>query len=276
LKQGYDLPFSPDVHLLKAGQGCGDVSGRRAFTTMAAPYSEPMVGSMSRALPSLRMIIRAAAMPVAACTFFLIAGLVIFAASVTRFAATQTATVPIAAVDGIVVLTGGKHRVIEGLKLFEHARARRILISGVHPLTTREQLKRRAGVSQTLFSCCVDVGYKALDTSGNADETASWVDVWGFKRIAVVTSNYHMPRGLLELSRALPGTELVPHPVRSSTYGSGPWWTNAQAIRIVTIEYLKWLPAMARYGTAWTRGRLPDTIATTRQTATTTAIAVKP
>jgi uncharacterized SAM-binding protein YcdF (DUF218 family) len=231
---------------------------------------------MSRAEPRLQLIARAAAVPVAAAAFALLAGLVIFAASVARFAPSHAVADPVAVTDGIVVLTGGEHRVIEGLKLFERTRARRILISGVHHLTTREDLKRRATVPQALFACCVDVGYKALDTSGNADETAAWADAWGFRRIAVVTSNYHMPRGLLELSRALPGVELVPHPVLSSTYGTGPWWTNASAIRIVTVEYLKWLPAMGRYGTAWVIGRLPDTTTVSRQTATVTVIATRP
>jgi uncharacterized SAM-binding protein YcdF (DUF218 family) len=222
---------------------------------------------------------RMAAVPVAAVTFAFLAGWVIFAASVARFATPMPTAIPqrdfanapaalvdpTAPTDGIVVLTGGEHRVLEGLQLFERSRARRILISGVHPQTTREDIKRRAKIPQALFSCCVDVGYKALDTSGNAIETADWAAAWGFKRIMVVTSNYHMPRGLLELSRALPGTELVPHPVRSSTYGSGHWWTSASAIRIVTIEYVKSLPVMAKFGMVWASNRLADATTSTRR-----------
>lgn len=197
--------------------------------------------------PFLRQSLRGMAVPVAMTGFGLLAGLMIFAASASRF----TPTMPRSGlVDAVVVLTGGEHRVREGLRLFEETRARRILISGVHHQTTREELKRRAGrgVAPTLFSCCVDVGYRALDTTGNADEAAFWAATWGFKRIAVVTSTYHMPRGLLELSRALPNADLVPHAVTSPTFGAGRWWTSPTTIRIIAIEYAKALPALARLG----------------------------
>ena len=42
--------------------------------------------------------------------------------------------------DAIVVLTGGQARVSEAVRLLEEGHANRLLISGVHPGTTREQL----------------------------------------------------------------------------------------------------------------------------------------
>lgn len=222
---------------------------------------------MSRPWPLSSITLRAAATPLAAMAFALLAGLVIFAASVARFATPATGDL-MPGMDGVVVLTGGEHRVREGYRLFEQTGARRLLISGVNRQTTRDDLKRRANIPPALFACCVDVGYRALDTMGNAAETAMWADAWGFRRIAVVTSSYHMPRGLLELSRALPGLELVPHPVQSPTYGSGPWWTNANATRLLLVEYLKALPAMARYGVGWLSGRGHGVIAVAHQPAT--------
>ncbi len=149
--------------------------------------------------------------------------------------------------DAVVVLTGGELRVREGLKLFAEGAGRRLLISGVNRATTKDDLRRRSGVQGLLFDCCVDVGYVALDTFGNAIETQQWLKTWGFRRLVVVTSNYHMPRSLMELGRALPNVELVPHAVVSQHYRGDEWWKHPSAIKLVVTEYVKFLPAAARW-----------------------------
>ena len=68
-----------------------------------------------------------------------------------------------------------------------------------------------------------------------------------FKRIIVVTSSYHMPRSLTELRRTMPGVELVPHPVISHRLHTQRWWTDAYTARVLFAEYVKFLPAAARY-----------------------------
>jgi uncharacterized SAM-binding protein YcdF (DUF218 family) len=196
----------------------------------------------------LRRAVTTLGLLVAGAAFALLAGFVVFAASISRFGSEGAVVLAQNPADGIVVLTGGALRVSEGLKLFEHAEAKRILISGVNRRTSREDLQRRTGLPQTLFDCCVDVGREALDTSGNAAETRAWASTWGFKRLAVVTSHYHMPRGLAELARALPHVELVPYSVVAQAYPTERWWMNAGAIRIAMIEYVKFLPSVARLG----------------------------
>jgi uncharacterized SAM-binding protein YcdF (DUF218 family) len=149
--------------------------------------------------------------------------------------------------DAVVVLTGGELRVREGLRVFAGGAGRRILISGVNRATSRDDLRRRSGVDSILFDCCVDVGYLALDTFGNAAETRAWLHTWGFNRLVVVTSNYHMARSLMELGRALPHVELVPHAVVSKNYQGVEWWKHPGAIKLVATEYVKFLPAAARW-----------------------------
>ena len=149
--------------------------------------------------------------------------------------------------DAVVVLTGGELRVREGLKIFADGAGRRILISGAHRATSKDDLRRLSGVSPILFECCVDVGYAAADTFGNAAETRAWLETWRFRRLIVVTSNYHMPRSLMELGRALPGVELVPHAVVSHNYRSNEWWRHPGAIKLVAREYVKFLPAAGRW-----------------------------
>jgi uncharacterized SAM-binding protein YcdF (DUF218 family) len=181
-------------------------------------------------------------------------GFTLFAANVSRHSAGQTLP-PVAPNEGIVVLTGGDRRIVEAIRLFDQRQTRRLLISGVHTATSREELRRRADLARLLFDCCVDIGYSALDTAGNAAEARAWAQTWNFRRLIVVTSNYHMPRSLIELSRAMPDVELLPFAVAPRRPLQGAWWFEPDALRIVAIEYVKTLPALARLGVARLRNR---------------------
>ena len=138
--------------------------------------------------------------------------------------------------DGIVVLTGGEARLGEALDLLEKGCAERLLITGVHPDVDAATLARRMPDRADLLRCCVDLDYAAQDTSGNAAETSRWARDTGYHSLIVVTSDYHMPRSLLELSDAMPGVSLLPHPVT----GSDP------SLRLVTSEYAKFVVVSAR------------------------------
>lgn len=149
--------------------------------------------------------------------------------------------------DGIVVLTGGDTRILEGARLLSEGRADRLLISGVNRRTPRNDVMKLSGLETQKFSCCVDLGYEARNTTGNADETRSWVEAMRYDSLIVVTSSYHMPRSLAELSIALPQTQLIPHPVVPRGFPENSWWLHPGATRILVSEYLKFLPAAARY-----------------------------
>jgi uncharacterized SAM-binding protein YcdF (DUF218 family) len=124
---------------------------------------------------------------------------------------------PLRPTDAIAVLTGGRERVETGLRLLAAGRAQRLIITGVHRDATFAELARGAGLDPAPFAARVTVGRAAATTRGNAAEIAAWVraqpDNPGVRSIRVVTAGYHMPRAMLELRRALPGLELVPHPV---------------------------------------------------------------
>lgn len=171
----------------------------------------------------------------------LVFGFVLFAATVTRF----RDGVP-AAADGIVVLTGGELRVAEGARLLGLGKGRRLLISGVNPRTGRHDLHRLTGLPDAQFDCCVDLGYIARDTVGNASETKAWAESHHYATLIVVTSSYHMPRGLAELQIEMPGIRLIPHPVTPRSMRQGAWWLNAFSTRVLLAEYVKYLPAALR------------------------------
>jgi uncharacterized SAM-binding protein YcdF (DUF218 family) len=173
--------------------------------------------------------------------FAFLGGFLVFASSIAHYA-------PAADLqgDGIVVLTGGEHRLSEATRLLAEGRGKRLLISGVNRATTRHDLYRKSGLSTSLFER-VDVGYAAHDTSGNAEETKAWAAAHGFSRLIIVTSSYHMPRSLAELGRAMPATALVPYPVVSSNFRTERWWMHGATARLLFFEYLKFLPSAARY-----------------------------
>ncbi|SCB41534.1 Uncharacterized SAM-binding protein YcdF, DUF218 family [Rhizobium miluonense] len=148
--------------------------------------------------------------------------------------------------DAIVVLTGGYQRIDQAVELLRSGAGNRLLISGVHPTTTPSQIRRLTQSSVNLFSCCVDIGYDALDTIGNAREAAKWIHAKGYKSVLVVTNNYHMPRSLAELKYVDPTTDFIPYPVVSSDLKAKNWFTDPNALRTMISEYAKVLLAGAR------------------------------
>ena len=84
------------------------------------------------------------------------------------------------------------------------------LISGVHPTNAASDISRSLPDNQSLLRCCVDLDRSAVNTRSNAAETRRWVRERGFKSLIVVTSNYHMPRAIVELSHAMPDIDADP------------------------------------------------------------------
>ena len=148
--------------------------------------------------------------------------------------------------DGIVVLTGGDSRVSDGLALLAAGRAKRLLISGVYTGTTSSDIARQVVDYNRLLTCCVDLDYSAINTLGNAVGTRQWTLKNGFHSLIVVTSAYHMPRALAELSHQLPGVALIPYPVVSDRLRVEPWWLNGATTKVVVSEYVKYLAAKLR------------------------------
>jgi uncharacterized SAM-binding protein YcdF (DUF218 family) len=163
----------------------------------------------------------------------------------------NTETRPGRQADGIVVLTGGSSRVSDAMELLAAGYGRRLLISGVHPTSTasdisRSDISRTVPQSQSLFGCCVDLDRSAVSTRSNASETRRWAHERGFKSLIVVTSNYHMPRAVLEMSHAMPDVALIPYAVVGEKWREEPWWEGGATFRLVLSEYLKYIAAGAR------------------------------
>ena len=148
--------------------------------------------------------------------------------------------------DGIVVLTGAAQRMTDAIELLANKRGQRLLVSGVNPAITNDELKKQIPDFARLSECCIDLGHEAQNTLGNAVETAAWARKNGFKTLLVVTSAWHMPRALVELDRETDGVELIPYPVITERMREQSWWTSPQVARLLLFEYLKYLAALVR------------------------------
>jgi uncharacterized SAM-binding protein YcdF (DUF218 family) len=150
--------------------------------------------------------------------------------------------------DGIVVLTGGAGRVEAALRLLQEGRAPLLLISGAGALSGLDEIVHRAGIADASpFAGKVTIGHAATSTFGNAAETAAWVQAHDIGTLIVVTSGYHMPRALTELSRAMPAVRLIPYPVVLPAMRHA----SPAMLKLLAGEYTKWLGAeagLSRFG----------------------------
>jgi uncharacterized SAM-binding protein YcdF (DUF218 family) len=147
--------------------------------------------------------------------------------------------------DAIVVLTGGYQRIDQAVELLTRGAGKRLLISGVNPATSSNHIRLLTRAPDDLFECCVDIGHDALDTTGNATETARWIRENAFKSVILVTNNYHMPRSLAELERTDHGTRFIPYPV-ATDLSFAEMTRNPLLMRTLMAEYVKFLLVISR------------------------------
>ncbi|WP_112661705.1 YdcF family protein [Microvirga flavescens] len=171
------------------------------------------------------------------CGFF---GFIGFVYSLDRFEAP-----PQTRANGIVALTGGSQRIDDAIDLLAKGYADRLLISGVNEKTSREQISRLNPGQRHLFDCCVDLDYRARNTIGNAIEIRRWTERNRFSSLIVVTSNYHMPRALVELDHAFPKIQKIPYSVAASI-DPHDWWRSLGAVRVLFSEYVKFVAVWVR------------------------------
>ena len=150
--------------------------------------------------------------------------------------------------DAIVVLTGGADRLNEGVRLLSRGYSKWLFVSGVNPDVRKPELMKVAGVEAPEVARFVVLGKRAVDTRGNATESATWLRARGFKTLRLVTANYHMRRSLLEFRRALPNARIVANPVFPKPVNPGPWWRNGRGLSIVAGEFNKYLFALVGPG----------------------------
>ena len=141
--------------------------------------------------------------------------------------------------DGIVALTGGDARLDAAVALLEGGTGKRLLITGVNKISSKDELKKLSNGGKR-FACCADIGYAAEDTYGNAEETAAWASRHHYKSLIVVTASYHMPRSLRLFRSLMPGVTLIAYPVEPAGVNMARWW-HPGTLHLLHNEYLKYV-----------------------------------
>jgi uncharacterized SAM-binding protein YcdF (DUF218 family) len=186
--------------------------------------------------------VRAAATILGLLVAIWVIGLFGFAGRVDR--STPAADPPVS--DGVVALTGASDaRISAAMQLLEDGKARRMLVSGVNPKASRADMRTVAQAQRRIYDCCVDLGYQATDTVGNARETANWAETQGYHSLILVTSDFHMPRALLEVQAALPDAVITPYPIRTTDLDAHHWW-RGDGLRRMVLEYSKYVVILWR------------------------------
>lgn len=137
--------------------------------------------------------------------------------------------------DAIVVPTGSGGRIEHGLDMLRAGQAKEMLVTGVDREVKPAEFAAEYGVEERMMECCVSLGFAAVDTRGNASETADWMAERGYKSLRLVTADWHMRRARVEVSRALPEAITI----REDAVATEP------SLRILFLEYHKLLASWA-------------------------------
>lgn len=157
--------------------------------------------------------------------------------------------------DAIIVPTGSKNRIEKGLELFAAGRASHLFITGVHPGVSTRSVKAKWQGEPALPPCCVSLDHLADSTRGNAEQARKWMIDNEYTSARLITSSYHMPRAFLEMRHALPGVDLLIHPIDDFYFSL----SSRFYFRLAVLEYHKFIYRYAvLYFTPQTPLPLPD------------------
>lgn len=147
--------------------------------------------------------------------------------------------------DAIVVLTGGKGRLLTGITLLEENKAKKLLISGVGEKSTIADLQHLSEEMPARqikpLKNRIMLGHMAYSTQTNAIETAIWMEFEHYNSLRLVTSNYHMPRSMLQFKAEMPDVSIIPNPVFPAHFKLMEWWKFPGSAKLLISEYHKFI-----------------------------------
>ena len=155
--------------------------------------------------------------------------------------------------SNIVILTGGSNRIKEGLKVVNDIDKLsktdfKILISGTGKGFTKSSLKKilTSDFNLNLVDCCIEFESISKDTYSNASETFKWTKINDINSIILITSNYHMPRAILEFKNRMPNLKIFTYPITPKNHDVKNWLNSLDTVSLIFIEYSKLLIASLR------------------------------
>ena len=142
--------------------------------------------------------------------------------------------------DAIVVLTGGKNRIAEAVRLYNAGLSDMLFISGVGGDVGLKALEKQNKSFITKNRDRVYLGREATNTFQNAIEVSEMIRRNNLKSIRLVTSYYHMPRSVEEILRLNPDVVIIEHYVYSPNV-SKRWWKRPKSFFLIASEYHKFI-----------------------------------
>lgn len=146
--------------------------------------------------------------------------------------------------DAIVVLTGGRNRIAEAVRLLNDGVAEHLFVSGVQKGVEIADIAASLDV-EIAEPEKVELGYNATNTIENATEIKEWIEKNNLTSVRLITSNYHIPRSMAELDAHHLPLKIIFTPVYSEQVAVY-WWQSWGTFKFIFSEYNKYLVVVIR------------------------------
>ena len=163
---------------------------------------------------------------------------------------------PINLSSKVVILTGGTNRIKEGFEVIYKLDKKSItnlnvLVSGTGKGFSKLSLQEKLnpGFDLRLIECCVELDSVSQNTYSNAIETSKWVSKNNIEEILLITSNYHIPRSILEFQNKMPNLKILYYPIIPKKHQINKWLKSFETFSLIFIEYCKYIIANVRIKT---------------------------
>lgn len=148
--------------------------------------------------------------------------------------------------DAIVVLTGGKGRVEEGLRLLRRGTGDLLVLSGVNRAADLDSIFISSSLGDAERERIV-LEKDSRSTYGNAVEVERIVSERSIGSLILITSGYHMKRAERTFRRVLPARVVIePYAVDSPNFDGERWWRGT-TLWISLVEFVKYYWYEARF-----------------------------
>src|SRR5450830_270129 len=133
--------------------------------------------------------------------------------------------------DAIVVLTGGKGRVEEGVRLFRESRAGFLFFVGVDPSVIKSDLYRPKPGDPSADNVILEKSSR--NTLENSIYGRDVIVQSGVHSVLLITSRYHLKRASILFRNSLPkDIAIIPYPVDSVNLKES-WWNHGGSFHLL-------------------------------------------
>lgn len=138
----------------------------------------------------------------------------------------------------IVVLTGGKGRVEEGVRLYKKSRAEFLFFVGVDPSVIKSDLYRPNVGDPSANNVILEK--LSRNTLENSIFGRDIIVRSGVNSVLLITSRYHLKRASLLFRNSLPkNISIIPYPVDSVNLKES-WWIHGGSFQLLFREFYKY------------------------------------